>query len=543
MTDTPPTGDQARSRIRSDWYAHGYYGDKTLFAMLADGADRFGGSELIYETTRGRLVSSLSETLARGRRIAAGLAAAGLRRGDVVISQVPNWPEGASLFAACAMLGLVVVPVIHIYGPAELEHILSDSRPRALVVPDQWRKIDYLERLRQLGPAAPDIVIVIGSDVPDGAIAWSDLEAHGSLAEPDREVGSDDCCLILYTSGTSARPKGVRHSHNSVRWEVISTLETMGWTSRMVLMNPAPAGHMSGLLGMLRPFAIGCRSVFMDAWDARRAVELVDEYAVTCCNAPSPLFLTSLLAAAAEAGSSLASLSEYAIGGATVPPSVVEAADAHGITAFRTYGSSEHPTVSTGTSRDPLRERAYTDGRATLGTTVRILDDQGRDLPVGREGEIAVIGPEQFIGYTGTGASDSFDPQGYFLTGDIGKLDENGYLSITDRKKDIIIRGGENLSSREIEQVVADHPAVHEAAAVAVPDEKYGEVVGVAVVLVDGASLEDQEMRRHFGRQGIAPQKTPEHIMVLDSFPRTASGKVRKAELRRLFRDRPAASH
>jgi acyl-CoA synthetase (AMP-forming)/AMP-acid ligase II len=217
----------------------------------------------------------------------------------------------------------------------------------------------------------------------------------------------------------------------------------------------------------------------------------------------------------------------------------VERADAAGIPVYRAYGSSEHPVITTGTPDDPISKRAGTDGRLTPGNEIRLLDDEDRDVAVGADGEIVSRGPELFVGYRdGALDADSFLPGGWFRTGDIGRLDSGGYLTITDRKKDVIIRGGENIASKEVEDLLAMHPAVVEAAAVGHPDERYGERVAVFVQVREGHTIDLDEIRRHFERLGVARQKTPEHLELVDSFPRSLSGKVRKVELRDEIRRR-----
>jgi cyclohexanecarboxylate-CoA ligase len=216
-----------------------------------------------------------------------------------------------------------------------------------------------------------------------------------------------------------------------------------------------------------------------------------------------------------------------------VPASLVERADRTGIPVYRAYGSSEHPVITTGTPADPLGKRAGTDGGLTPGNEIRLLDDDDCEVAVGEDGEIVSRGPELFVGYSDPAMDEtSFLPGGWFRTGDIGRLDSDGYLTITDRKKDIIIRGGENIASKEVEDLLMLHPSVVEVAAVGKPDERYGERVVVFVQLRDGAALDLAEIAGHFAALGVAKQKTPEHLEFVESFPRSLSGKIRKVELR-----------
>ena len=278
----------------------------------------------------------------------------------------------------------------------------------------------------------------------------------------------------------------------------------------------------------MRVLVHGAPTVVQESWDPARAASLVDEYALTY-GVGAPVQLAGLLDEQARGTATLSSLCEFLVGAASVPPSLVVRADAAGIPAYRCYGSSEHPTISSGTVDDPLGKRAGTDGRILAGSEVRLVDDHGHDVPDGADGEIASRGGELFLGYADPALDEAaFLPGGWFRTGDIGRLDDDGYLTITDRKKDIIIRGGENISSKEVEDVLAEHPAVLESAAIGVPDERLGERVCAVVVLAPGTSLDVEEVREHFAVAGLARQKTPERIEVVPELPRTAAGKVQK---------------
>jgi len=339
--------------------------------------------------------------------------------------------------------------------------------------------------------------------------------------------------MLVYTSGTTSDPKGVQHSHRSLLAEVFSPTVAIhqGRAGRQLAI--FPAGHVAGLLGLLRVLVHGTPTVVLETWDPARAARLVDEHHLTY-GVGAPVQLTGLLDEQARGTATLASLREFMVGAAGVPPALVLRADAAGVTAYRCYGSSEHPTISTGTVEDPLEKRATTDGRLVTGTEVRIVDDEGHDLPRGVDGEIASRGGELFLGYTDPQLDvGAFLPGRWFLTGDIGRLDADGYLTITDRKKDIIIRGGENISSKQVEDVLAEHPAVIDAAVIGVPDPLMGERVCAVVVVRQGEQLGLEDVRQHFAASGLARQKTPERVEVVEALPRTPAGKVQKFELRR----------
>jgi cyclohexanecarboxylate-CoA ligase len=282
----------------------------------------------------------------------------------------------------------------------------------------------------------------------------------------------------------------------------------------------------------------GCPTVILEAWDPARAAQLVDEHELTY-GVGAPVQLAGLLDEQARGTATLATLGEFMTGAAGVPPALIERADAAGITAYRCYGSSEHPTISTGRTSDPLEKRANTDGQIIEGTEIRIVDDAGEDVPVGAEGEIASRGGELFLGYTDPELDrEAFLPGRWFRTGDVGRLDTEGYLTITDRKKDIIIRGGENISSKQVEDVLAEHSAVLDVAAIGLPDPLLGERVCAVVLLRPGQRLDLTAVREHFAASGLARQKTPEFVEVVDELPRTPSGKIQKFALRRRFADR-----
>ena len=523
--------ERDRTAPAERWYREGFYGTETIADHLRVGAEAFPHTAMHFVGGPNPSSIDLREMYRRGLGLAGGLAELGVGPGDVVAIWVPNWLEGALTYQAALMLGATVVPIIHIYGPHEVSFILRQSGARVLVLPDRWRTIDYRERFEALVDVpALEHVVLIGADGPTGAISWQRLAEH----DPPTALPAthpDDRCLLIYTSGTTADPKGVQHTTNTLIAETRSTAAALG-ERRGVNLAAFPAGHIAGVLGLLRMFTLGTSSVVMDMWDAALAARLVPEYGITT-TAGAPFYLSSLMNEAERQGTSLATLGNYMVGAASVPASLVERADRMGIPVYRAYGSSEHPVITTGTPADPLDKRAGTDGSLTPGNSIRLLDDDDHEVGIGEQGEIVSLGPELFVGYTDPALdAESFLPGGWFRTGDIGRLDADGFLTITDRKKDVIIRGGENIASKEVEDLLAQHPDVIEVAAVGLPDERYGERVAAFVQLREGASLDLDEVRRHFAEIGVAKQKTPEHLEFVTEFPRTPSGKVRKVDLR-----------
>ena len=530
--------------LRSRWHEQGFYGSSTLSAAMREGAADHPDAEIIFHGDTRPARGTLEQLLADSLRLAAGLQRLGLRAGDVIAVQVPNWYEGAATYPAALHLGLTIVPIVHIYGPAEVGFILRQSGAKALVVPDRWRSIDYLARVAELGDVPSlEHVIVVSDDTasieaagPIG-IRWADL-LDDTPAEP-HDGSADDVCLLVYTSGTTAEPKGVQHTHNTMLAELRSLDRFIYRDGAGVALAAFPAGHIAGVLALLRMFVFGTKTIFMDQWNAAEAARLVAEHRATSTSG-APIFLRTLLDAASELGTDLSSLRNYMVGGASVPPSLVAEANERGVIVYRGYGSTEHPVISTGTPDDPVERRAGTDGRLTPGNEVRLVDDEGHDVAPGLDGEIAVRGPEQFVGYRNPALdAEAFLPGGWFLTGDIGNVDAEGYLTITDRKKDVIIRGGENIASKEVEDLLTTMEGVIEAAVVGMPDDLYGERVCAYLTVREGVTILLPAVQEHFRAKGVARQKTPERIIVTSELPRAMSGKVKKFELRAALRREP----
>ena len=317
---------------------------------------------------------------------------------------------------------------------------------------------------------------------------------------------------------------------------LLAELETMrvmrGGSDDDAVISPWPPGHVAGALSMYRYLCQGSPLVLMDQWDAALAAELVERHRVTSSSG-TPFHLSGMMAAAEANGHDLSSLRQYLVGAAPVPPSLIEACQRQRLAVYHCYGSSEHPTVTSGVIDDPLDKQLHTEGRAIVGSEIRFVDDDGKDVPSGEEGEICTRGPELFMGYLDPALNEAaFLPGGWYRSGDIGRLDSEGFLLITDRKKDIIIRGGENISSKEVEAILLTLPAVADAAVIAAPDQRMGEIVRACIVPAPGAAITLDEIRSHFFSAGIAKQKTPELLSIVDELPRNASGKVLKHELR-----------
>ncbi|WP_261574892.1 class I adenylate-forming enzyme family protein [Frankia gtarii] len=523
-----------------------------LAALLHLGAAGHPDTRLAFRSPVDTLTTDLGTLYERAARVAGGLAARGIGPGDVVALQLTSRVQSAIAHAAVLLRGAVLLPIVPIYGIREVAFILRQSGASAIILPGrQAAQIaelrgapDGLPALRHIvtvadGPTAPPDTTppdttppdtVPSDSVPADTVPWQELALAPPLAPCARPL--DEVAVLVYTSGTTAAPKGVTHTHRSVAAEVASLRSLRAGQPDPVYLDLFPPGHIAGLSVLLRTLVDGLPTVFLERFDAAEAIKLVHAHRVTA-SAGVPFHLTALLDAAQRDARGLGPLRDFLVGGASVSPTLVERAERAGVSAYRAYGSSEHPTISSGSAADPLDRRAATDGRVMPGSEVRILDPAGHDLGHGEEGEIVTRGPEQFAGYRDPALdATAFTADGWLRTGDIGRVDADGYLTITDRIKDIIVRNGENVSSKEVEDLLMTHPAVAEAAAVAEPDNRTGERVCVFVLPRRGSVLDLDEVRAHFAAAGAAKQKTPERLVIVADLPRTAAGKVRKHELR-----------
>ncbi|MCB1702407.1 MAG: AMP-binding protein [Halioglobus sp.] len=477
-------------------------------------------------------------------RLVTGLRGLGLKQGDVISFQLPNWRESVVLDIAASAMGLIVNPVIPIYRDHELRFILKDARTRLIYIPEQVRSLEFPAMIAALKPDLPDleyVVTVRAGNEYDGMLRYEDLvncEPAAIASLP--EVDPNSIKAILYTSGTTGSPKAVLHSHNTLTRVIHNSLEFWSLDARDIMLMPSPVTHITGYgSGMVLPFVTEVRSALMARWDADAAVEFIQKVGATASVGATP-FLVELVNAAKRHGTGLPSMRLFACGGAAVPPQVIERTHEvlDNCRAFRVYGSTEAPIITLGfVAEGEERLAAETDGKI-YAYDVRIVDEQGCEVPAGEDGEITVRGAGTMLGYADpVQDAEAHDSEGYFYTGDIGRRTPEDAILITDRKKDIIIRGGENISAKEVEDVLHSHPGIREAAVVAMPHTRLGEGVCAFVLpeAVDtGPTLE--EIAAFADSAGLARQKIPQHVELVTELPRTASGKVRKDVLRRQIR-------
>lgn len=443
-------------------------------------------------------------------RLAGGLRARGVRRGQVVTWKLPNGLAPALLFRACWRIGAVAAPVLHSLGAADTDAALDQVDP-ALRIELDVRAAQDPERL---------VETIGGEPVPLSA----------SAARPA------DLAVVLFTSGSTGIPKAVLHTHRGLSWKARLMSRVHGLDHRDAVLMPAPMAHISGLLnGVLLPGACGMKSVLVTRFDPEHALTLVESERISFLAGPPTFFVA--MASARERGvtADTSSMRLISTGGAAVSPAFVEStAETFNCRVKRTYGSTEAPTVTTSTNNDPQERARDTEGRAVGAVELRISDpNTGRASAPGSEGELWVRGPELFVGYASVEQTAATTARGgWFRTGDIAIVDPDGWLRIVGRLKDVIIRGGENISASEIEGIIEAHSGVRQAVAVGYPDPLMGE--RVAAFVVGDVPFDLESCQQWFSSRGVARFKTPERVVQLERLPLLGSGKPDRAALKKL---------
>ncbi|WP_250280586.1 MULTISPECIES: AMP-binding protein [unclassified Frankia] len=520
----------------------GWWQDGSAAALLDRWADatparRFvsdGTTELDYATVR-----------ERAHGLAAALLRRGVRPGDRVAVQLPNWSEFVVSYLALARLGAVTVPIMTVYRHTEIAHVLRNSGAVAAITTGAFRGFDHAAMFRALqaeAPALGTLVIARGDAAPD---ELTFAEATATIPGPD-EFGPypepDVPHVIVYTSGTESTAKGCVHTWNTLDFSGRGLArDVFQLTAEDVMFMPSPVAHATGLVvGVLVPLAVGAETHLLDIWEPNEGLRRIERYRTTATATATP-FVRMALDAAPEAKRDLSSMRFWLCAGAPIPETLAlefERTFSNGV-LMPLYGCSELMAATCCHPGDPIERRAGSDGSPALdGIQIRL---DGPDGPVGpgEEGEITYWGPGAILGYwrDPERTAATIDSGGWHHTGDLGRFDADGYLRVTGRLKDIIIRGGTNISAAEIEGYIVAHPDVSQVAVVAYPDERLGEKACAVVVPVKGASptLEDITNFLRVERR-IATQKLPERLVLVDELPMTATGKVQKFRLRALAR-------
>jgi len=520
----------ANSARAADAYARGLWIHDTLADSLRDAARDTPHREVLIDGPTRLDCQTL-------HREAGALATSMLDRmpvGSVVSFMLPNWHEAAVVYHAATLAGMVVNPILPSLRDHELRFILDDADSRMIFLPASFGTHDYAAMLRRVAAqmaSAPDVVVVRGDQLP-GQLAYEALRRTDS--EPARwpPLDPDTVRMMLYTSGTTGRPKGVLHSHNSIH----ALIRQIGQHWRVApgdkFLVPSPIAHIGGSIYAFEcPLLLGTTAVLMDRWNADDAVALLFDQHCTHMAGATP-FLEQILAAAQRADTRLPDLKVFICGGASVSPSLIRRATAFFERAIvsRVYGSTEVPVTTVGApDAGDADHAADTDGRPGIATIKIVTHSAAADAA----GEICARGPQMLLGYLHPeDDAEAFDDDGFFRTGDLGHWVDGDYLVVTGRAKDIIIRSGENISPKEVEDILIDHPDIAEIAVVGVPDPRTGERACAAVVTATSAHPDVAELRRFLESKGVARFKAPEQVVAWDSLPKNDAGKVLKHKIR-----------
>jgi acyl-CoA synthetase (AMP-forming)/AMP-acid ligase II len=469
-------------------------------------------------------------------RTAAGLYALGVGAGTRVTWQLPTRIETVALSLALARLGAVQNPIIPIYRDREVGFVVSQTEAEFLCVPGDWNGFDFVamaERIAAEHGAAPTVLVTYDS-LPEGD--------PSSL--PPAPTDGDGIRWIYYTSGTTSAPKGVRHTDRTLMAGGLGLADALELTVEDIGSIAFPYAHIAGPDYLMMLLYRGCGAVIVEAFQLDAAVELFSRKGATMAGGGPAFYQMYLAKQRTQPGTSIIpSLRLLSGGGAPKPPEMfTEVLTEMGIPVCHGYGMTECPMIAQGGPNDSHDQLMFSDGAPVTGIEIRMVTAEGKVCAPGEDGEVRLKGPMVFKGYTDPSLdADAFDDEGWFRTGDLGHLDESGHVVLTGRLKDVIIRKGENISAKEIEDLLYQHPLVNDVAVVGLPDRERGERVCAVVERVPGSDdLEFGDMVAYLKGADLMVQKIPEQLEILDELPRNQTlRKVLKQDIREMFRDKP----
>jgi len=467
-------------------------------------------------------------------KIALGLCDLGVRQGDIVSFQLPNWWEFLAIVLGCIRIGAVTHPIMPVLRHRELAFMARLTGTRVLIVPQRFRGFDFEAMANEVAAEVPTLRHVFAVGTGESSFARHFLE-------PERDAGSlagdrpdpNELMQLIFTSGTTGEPKGVMHTANTMFANVVPFAVRLGLTAADVGFSPTPVAHQLGyLFGVLTPLMLGCTIVLQDIWNPATAARLIEAERATYCMGATT-FLNDHAHFEGIREHDMSSLRNFISGGAPIPAALVRTATARlRCKVISIWGMTEVSAVTTVMPNDPPERACESDGIAMPFSEVRVADEVGNELPRGQPGRLLTRGSTQFVGYFKRPQLYTLTADGWLDTGDLARMDTDGYIRITGRAKDIIIRGGENIPVVEIEGLLHGHPAVQTAAIVGMPDPRLGERACAFVLPRPGRTLTFEEMRRFLEAQQVAPAYWPERLVLLDAMPMTPAGKVQKFVLR-----------
>ncbi|MBV1896468.1 MAG: AMP-binding protein [Rhodobacteraceae bacterium] len=531
-----PAPDPDRARA---YRAAGYWGDDTIAALIASAA-KVTPDHLAVRDNRGDAYS-YGQLMQKSAHLAGYLQAQGISKGDVVTVCMPNWADTVVAFLAILRVGGVVNPVPVNYGRADLAYAIGKCQSRALILPDHFRNTDFRAELAGIDPQllAECTIIMRGSGPMNGMTDWS----QALMADPivaDVAVLADDPAAVLLTSGTESKSKGAVHSHNSILFGERVMAQALGAGTQDVTFMASPISHTTGFMhGVVLTLTTGGTLSLLDVFDGVVAAKQMQAHGCTWTMGATP-FLAEISAAMAETDTPLPTLRYFLCGGAPIPEVLAKRATDMGIRVLSIYGSTESPPHTMVQPDDPVENAWTSDGRAFPGIELRIVDTNGQDCPTGTVGEEYSRGPNTFLGYLDDPdlTRKALDSDGWVHSGDLARMLPDGSLRISGRLKEIIVRGGENISVREVEEALMTHPSVARVAVVGVAHPRLGETGAAVIVLRPGATEPElRELTKYLINKGITKFKLPEHLHIWDDLPTNPTGKVQKFIIRQKLAD------
>ena len=547
MKPSPYTDRYSQQEI-DDYYRAGLWSTDTFHDLLVRCVEDNPDKVFATDGTRSLTFRQLFDS---AQRLAVGLHRQGWRAGDTAALQLPSWVEFVQVLTALSRLGVIAIPIMPIYRREEVGYVASNAEIRGVFTPATFKKFNYLDMYLGLRQEHPDLEIVVTRpdtaadsiiNDNDGLFSLQELEvdtdddsARQELGDPP---GADEPFVIVYTSGTTSRSKGCVHTFNTYCSGARALIAPFGFSEADVQFGPSPVAHTTGLVtSVLLPMLAGAATHLMAEWDPDRGIEEIQRFGCTAA-VTAPTFLHGLLSAYDAERHDLSSLRLWTCAGAPIPAAVVERAGATlpNVKVLSLYGRSENLVTTTCSVGDDVLRALTSDGAAVPGAQVKIVDLEGNEVPRGAEGDIAYRGPAHMIEYLANPEETAalFTADGFSRSGDLGVMTEDGYVRVTGRTKDIVIRGGMNISVREIEDNLVNHPDLLASSCVGMPDERLGERVCCYVVTAPGHTTPTVEDLRNFLlSHGMPVQKTPERVVAVDALPMTPTGKVLKQELRK----------
>ena len=532
---------------RKRYYEEGWWTGDTIADVWHASAEAAGDKVFVVDDQGGRFTYRQCDEMSD--KVAAWLVSVGVEAGDVVTVQLPTWAEFVPVMIGIWKAGAVIHPVARNYSAGDLSFVMNKVGSRAFVCPVRHHTTDHEQLALDLLDAVPTLerarILLLRKHGPEktGELAcFEELLAAPAAPVKLPDAGSDDVACILSTSGTTGKPKQALLTHNNILFSERTFLSGLGRTDADVMFMPSPLNHATGLFhGIISPMLLRGMTVLQQDFQRDAAVDLINEYGITWSMGATP-FIYDILHSLIERSLSVPTLKLFVCGGAPLPRDLVKCAHIHGISLCECYGSTESCPHAYVPPEHCLDWKGAWSGVALPGVEIRIVDDERRDVPCGTMGEEASRGPNVFVGYLNDPEQTeaSLDDEGWFYSGDLAIADAEGRIHICGRKKEIIVRGGENISTREVDNAVMSWGDIVDSAVVGAPDERMGERICLFAVAAPGLDHAPRldDLLEHLRAKGVSKRLWPERLELIDEIPRTPTGKVQRYLLTRELKAR-----